>query len=146
MSGVVGVSNFSGGKYVRWVLLQFLLFVNRGQKRSEMISWKKWRTMCNTKYFTIIFLPLMFFLITALLSALILVVFAHLKLIMKCMHWAKQAINQSRCVSRWVPDWVSGAQQPDGSNYRLVLAGRRSPRPSPTAVIAKVCAGRPYYN
>ncbi|CAK6967389.1 pyridoxal phosphate phosphatase PHOSPHO2 [Scomber scombrus] len=35
-----------------------------------------------------------------LLNALILVVFAHLKLIMKCMHWAKQAINQSRCVSR----------------------------------------------
>ena len=39
-------------------------------------------------------------LLAALLSALILVVFAHLKPIMKCMHWAKQAINQNRCVSR----------------------------------------------
>lgn len=54
----------------------------------------------QSNYVPLIFPPFIFPLITALLKALILVVFAHLKLIMKCMHWAKQAINQSRCASR----------------------------------------------
>lgn len=81
------------------------------------------------------------------LDALIPVVFAHLKLIMKCMRWAKQAINQSRCVSRWVPAKVSGAQRPDGSNSTLALEGKSSPRLTrPMAVIANICASLSYYN
>ncbi len=72
-----------------------------------------------------------FHLVTASLNILTLVVFAHLKLIMKCTHWAKQAINQSRCVSRWVPEQVSGAQRPDGSNSTPASAGKPSPRLSP---------------
>lgn len=79
----------------------------------------------------LIFPLLAFPLVTALLNALILVVFAHLKLIMKCMHWVKQPINQSRCVSRWVPERVSGAQRPDGSNSTVALVGKPSPRLSP---------------
>lgn len=75
--------------------------------------------------------PFISHLITALLKALILVVFTHLRLIMKCMHWAKRAINQSRCASRWVPERVSGARRLDGSNSALARAGKPSPRLSP---------------
>lgn len=104
--------------------------------------------LLHTQYITLIFPPFIFPLVTALLNALILVVFAHLKLIMKCMHWAKQAINQSRCVSRWVPEQVSGAQRPDGS--KLHIGFSREAEPSSLtprlSLPTYVCASQPYYN
>lgn len=100
--------------------------VDKGHTLFNAVNWK---FVDTPNIFHSYFPPFIFPLVTALLNALILVVFTHLKLIMKCMHWAKQAINQSRCVSRWVPEQVSGAQRPGGSNSTLDLVGKAEPSP-----------------
>lgn len=65
------------------------------------------------------------------LIGMIPVVFSRLRLIMKSMQWVKQAINQSRCVSRWVPDRVSEAQRPDSSEPDFEPSPRLSPKDRP---------------
>lgn len=65
------------------------------------------------------------------LGALILVVFSHLKLIIKRMRRVKLAINQSRCVSRRAPDHSLQSKAARQLEVHGLLSSRPSRRLSP---------------